>query len=81
MKSKLLKFICFFLLFFSFSISTKALSTSYKDIVKYIVNIEEIETNVDKINTTKESNPNHIFRNKYPSILLLSTLLCLCLKV
>ena len=50
MKFKLLKFICFFLLFFSFSISTKALSSSYKDIVKDIVNIEEIETNVDKIN-------------------------------
>ena len=50
MKFKLLKFICFFLLFFSFSITTKALSSSYKDIVKDIVNIEEIETNVDKIN-------------------------------
>ena len=50
MKSKLLKFICFFLLFFFFSISTKALSSSYKDIVKDIVNIEEIETSADKIN-------------------------------
>ena len=50
MKFKLLKFICFFLLFFSFSITTKALSTSYKDIVKDIVNIEEIETSADKIN-------------------------------
>ena len=50
MKFKLLKFICFFLFFFSFSISTKALSSSYKDIVKDIVNIEEIETSANKIN-------------------------------